>query len=65
MEKMMGAQKAFLGDINSTKQYNIILYLSNMDDTDATGFGALEHHTSTVVVMPEANTQGAFGRGYG
>ncbi|RAJ11275.1 M61 family metallopeptidase [Arenibacter echinorum] len=53
MEKMMRGQKAFLGDINSTKHYTIILYLSNMDDNDAIGFGALEHHTSTVVVMPE------------
>ena len=53
MEKMMRGQKAFLGDINSTKHYTIILYLSNMDDNDAKGFGALEHHTSTVVVMPE------------
>ena len=53
MEKMMRGQKAFLGDINSTKHYTIILYLSNMDDEDAKGFGALEHHTSTVVVMPE------------
>lgn len=52
MEKMMRAQKAFLGDINSTDQYTIILYLSDMEE-DATGFGALEHHTSTVVVMPE------------
>ena len=52
MEKMMRGQKAFLGDINSTKHYTIILYLSNTDD-DATGYGALEHHTSTVVVMPE------------
>tara|TARA_R110002050_G_scaffold135779_1_gene258732 strand:- start:406 stop:2298 length:1893 start_codon:yes stop_codon:yes gene_type:complete len=53
MEKMMRGQKAFLGDINSTKHYTIILYLSDMDGNDATGFGALEHHTSTVVVMPE------------
>ncbi len=53
MEKMMGAQKAFLGDIDGTKEYNILLYLSKMDETDATGFGALEHHTSTVVVLPE------------
>lgn len=53
MEKMMGAQKAFLGDIDGTKEYNIILYLSTMEDTDASGFGALEHHTSTVVVLPE------------
>lgn len=53
MEKMMLAQKAFLGDINSTKEYNIMLYLSDVDSDDATGFGALEHHTSTVVVLPE------------
>jgi len=54
MEKMMGAQKAFLGDIDGTKTYNILLYLSKMDEADASGFGALEHHTSTVVVLPEA-----------
>jgi predicted metalloprotease with PDZ domain len=54
MEKMMSAQKAFLGDIDSTKEYNILLYLSEMTETDAQGFGALEHHTSTVVVLPES-----------
>ncbi len=53
MEKMMGAQKAFLGEINSTKNYNILLHLSTLEPTDASGFGALEHHTSTVVVLPE------------
>lgn len=53
METMMKAQKAFLGDIDSTEEYNILLYLSKMDETDAGGFGALEHHTSTVVVFPE------------
>lgn len=53
MEKMMKAQKAFLGNIDSTEEYNILLYLSTMDQTDAIGFGALEHHTSTVVVFPE------------
>lgn len=53
MEKMMGAQKAFLGDIDGTEKYNILLYLSTLGDTDAGGFGALEHHTSTVVVLPE------------
>ncbi|WP_273565618.1 peptidase M61 [Maribacter halichondriae] len=53
MEKMMGAQKGFLGDIDGTKEYNILLYLSQMGETDANGFGALEHHTSTVVVLPE------------
>ena len=53
MEKMMNAQKTFLGDIDGTKEYNILLYLSEMGETDANGFGALEHHTSTVVVLPE------------
>ena len=54
MEKMMTAQKTFLGDVDGTKQYSILLYLSQMGKTDANGFGALEHHTSTVVVLPEA-----------
>lgn len=53
MEKMMGAQKAFLGEIDGTEKYNILLYLSTLGETDASGFGALEHHTSTVVVLPE------------
>ena len=53
MEKMMQAQKAFLGATNGTKSYDIILYLSNFAKDDATGFGALEHHKSTVVVFPE------------
>ncbi len=54
MERMMRAQKNFLGDINSTKKYSILLYLSTLQPTDATGFGALEHNTSTVVVLPES-----------
>lgn len=53
MEKMMRAQKNFLGSINSTQKYTIILYLSTLDEKDASGFGALEHNTSTVVVLPE------------
>ena len=53
MEAMMMAQKRFLGPINSTKKYAILLYLSDMSAKDAKGFGALEHPTSTVVVMPE------------
>jgi predicted metalloprotease with PDZ domain len=57
MEKMMSAQKAFLGDIDTTEKYNILLYLSNMSSEDAQGFGALEHHTSTVVVLPESLPQ--------
>lgn len=53
MEKMMQAQKTFLGAIDGTKEYNILLYLSTLKEDDASGFGALEHHTSTVVVLPE------------
>ncbi|GAL80159.1 peptidase M61 domain protein [Algibacter lectus] len=51
--KMMQAQKVFLGDINSTPRYDIYLYLSEGTEESPKGFGALEHHTSTVVVLPE------------
>jgi len=53
MKTTMTAQKKFLGKINSTKKYTVILYLSTMSQTDAKGFGALEHPTATTVVMPE------------
>jgi predicted metalloprotease with PDZ domain len=53
MKKMMTAQKTFLGDINSTKKYTVLLYLSTIKPDDAKGFGALEHPTATTVVMPE------------
>ncbi len=53
MEKMMRAQKTFLGDINKNKRYTVLLYLSDMSKPDAHGFGALEHNTSTTVVFPE------------
>jgi predicted metalloprotease with PDZ domain len=53
MLKMMEAQKRFLGDIDSTPRYDIFLYLSDGSETAPKGFGALEHHRSTVVVMPE------------
>ncbi|WP_452224730.1 M61 family metallopeptidase [Lacinutrix chionoecetis] len=54
MEKMMQAQKAYLGDIDSTPRYDIYLYLSEGKEDSPKGFGALEHHTSTVVVLPES-----------
>ena len=54
METMMRAQKRFLGAINSTKKYSVLVYLSDVEGNDAKGFGALEHTTSTTVVMPEA-----------
>jgi predicted metalloprotease with PDZ domain len=53
--KMMQAQKKYLGDINSTSRYDIYIYLSEGKEDSPKGFGALEHHTSTVVVMPEAS----------
>ncbi len=53
IEKMIRAQKDFLGDINSTDNYAILVYLSDPNRMDARGFGALEHHTSTTVVFPE------------
>ena len=54
MYTMMEAQKKYLGMINSTERYDIYVYLSEGTETSPQGFGALEHHTSTVVVMPES-----------
>ncbi|WP_299225956.1 peptidase M61 [uncultured Psychroserpens sp.] len=52
--KMMEAQKRYLGDINSTPRYDVYLYLSDGSQGSPKGFGALEHHTSTVVVLSES-----------
>ncbi|MBJ7879866.1 M61 family metallopeptidase [Gelidibacter salicanalis] len=54
MYKMMEGQKAYLGAINSTPRYDIFLYLADATEDAPKGFGALEHHTSTVVVLQEA-----------
>lgn len=59
MEEMMKAQKTFLGPINSTKSYHILLFLGSMQEGSPTGFGALEHHTSTTVVLPETMPKSA------
>ena len=56
LEKMVQAQKSFLGEIDNTNVYAILLYLADMENPDARGFGALEHHTSTSVVLPETMT---------
>lgn len=53
LEKMVMAQKKFLGDMNTNKKYAIMLYLSGGDGPQIKGFGALEHHESTSVVLPE------------
>ncbi len=54
IKEMIAAQKRFLGDIDNTDKYAILLYLAQAGQQDATGMGALEHHTSTVVVLPES-----------
>ena len=51
--EMMQAQKEYLGDMNSTPRYDIYLYLSEGSQTSPQGYGALEHQTSTIVVLPE------------
>lgn len=52
MKKVMTAQKHFLGSVNTTKKYSVLLYLSTIQN-DAQGYGALEHPTATTVVFPE------------
>ncbi|WP_179020275.1 M61 family metallopeptidase [Winogradskyella forsetii] len=54
--KMMEAQKRYLGDVNTTPRYDIYLYLSRGGENDPKGFGALEHHTSTVAVFSESES---------
>lgn len=53
LEKMVVAQKKFLGDMNTNKKYAIMLYLSGDNGPQIKGFGALEHHESTSVILPE------------
>ena len=54
IKETIRAQKFFLEGMKVTKHYSILLYLSTSSTEDARGFGALEHHTSTLVVMPES-----------
>ena len=53
MEKMVIAQKKFLGDMNDNKKYAVMLYLASDNGPKIKGFGALEHHESTSVVLHE------------
>lgn len=57
IERIMKAQKRYLGTLDATQKYNILLYLSDGSTGDAQGYGALEHHLSTVTVLPEAMPQ--------
>ncbi len=60
--KMMQAQKKYLGEVNATPRYDIYLYLSEENEQSPKGFGALEHHTSTVVVLPESMPKDAIAK---
>lgn len=53
MARMMAAQRAYLGDVETTDRYGIFLFLAGDGEDEPTGFGALEHHTSTIIVLPE------------
>jgi predicted metalloprotease with PDZ domain len=46
-----------LGDINATTRYDIFLYLSDGKVGSPKGFGALEHHKSTTVVLSENSSK--------
>lgn len=50
--KIMSAQKEYLGDLETTDRYSIFLYMAGQSQ-DASDYGALEHHTSTVMVYPD------------
>jgi len=53
---MMQAQSNYIGDMETTDRYDIFLYLSS-GQQDATGYGALEHQTSTVMIYPDQVNQ--------
>ncbi|RZK18946.1 MAG: peptidase M61 [Flavobacterium sp.] len=58
LQKMMVAQKAFLGKLNTTKRYVVLVHLTNMGEGEAKGIGALEHNNSTSAVFKiPMNTQ--------
>ncbi|WP_378185265.1 peptidase M61 [Aquimarina sp. W85] len=54
LERVLKAQKNFLGDFKIPTHYAILLYLSSASKNDARGFGALEHHNATLAVLPES-----------
>ena len=56
LQKMMIAQKKFLGKINQTPKYAVLVYVTSSGKADASGIGALEHNTSTTAVFMETMT---------
>lgn len=53
MKTMMMAQKQFLGNIDTTKKYSVLINLFDETKTPFDAIGALEHPTVTTVVYPE------------
>jgi len=53
LQRMMIAQKKFLGPINKTAKYAVLVYVTSTGKDDASGIGALEHNTSTTAVFME------------
>lgn len=51
VEKTIRAQKKFLGSLNTTSKYAILVYLTDMAAKDPKGIGALEHNNSTTAVF--------------
>lgn len=54
LQKMMQAQSNFLKGFDTTKEYNILVYLFDDKTYKFDIYGALEHNTSTTVVYPES-----------
>ena len=62
MFTMMQGQKRYLGEINTTPRYDIFLFLSDGSEDSPKGMGALEHHTSTLVVLSEKSNKEALSK---
>ncbi|MES2653252.1 MAG: peptidase M61 [Bacteroidota bacterium] len=56
LEKMVIAQKKFLGKLNTTKKYAVLAYLSSSGNGEPKGIGALEHNNSTTAVFRSTMT---------
>jgi predicted metalloprotease with PDZ domain len=54
LKKMITAQKKFLGNVNHTPKYAVLVYVTSGGKEDASGIGALEHNTSTTAVFMQS-----------
>ena len=54
VDELFPAACKYLGGDLPTNQYSILIYLTEGFSSGSGGFGALEHNTSTVCVLPEA-----------